>query len=90
MLGDLLTNQPLIDLWAAPKGTKTSANCRLEKLLPAAFWSSRVGRARGTKVINYAFREGIEGIQRWKMKGKRGNKKFSLPPFSPRKTMSHL
>ena len=45
----------------------------------AAFWNGRVGRERGTKVINYAFREGIEGIQRWKMK-KRRNKKFSLPP----------
>ena len=57
--------------------------------MPAAFWSGRVGRERGTKAINYAFREGIEGIQRWKKK-KRRNKKFSLPPFSPRKTMSHL
>ena len=54
----------------------------------AAFWNGREERERGTKVINYAFREGIEGIQRWKKE--RRNKKFALPPFSPRKTMSHL
>ena len=48
--------------------------------MPAAFWSGRVGMGeRGTKVINYAFREGIEGIQRWKKK-KRRNKKFSFLP----------